>query len=221
MSAIARRPEARDSEREDVEAFPMATSAQQARLDEILSRADGLLYQRLKREEEEQARADASLEEARRKRQRANAEARRLIAETYDDAFASFGVEVPMAVDDEAPSAYRSRLFNRLARRLPPGHELADIRADSISHEQVVFDNFERMLLRAAMAEGKTPSHANLPDDGTLIARNRVDSETGEKHVWYGRESFIKDIGRPGHRVLRIIDPKTRSMLFGAPLDRV
>jgi hypothetical protein len=75
MSAIARRPEARDSEREDVEAFPMATSAQQARLDEILSRADGLLYQRLKREEEEQARADASLEEARRKRQRANAEA--------------------------------------------------------------------------------------------------------------------------------------------------
>jgi hypothetical protein len=55
-----------------------------------------------------------------------------------------------------------------------------------------------------------------------LIARNRVDEATGEKHVdWYGRESFIRDMGRPGHRVLRIIDPKTRSVLFGAPMDRV
>jgi hypothetical protein len=127
-----------------------------------------------------------------------------------------------MAVDDESPSAYRARLFNRLARRLPPGHELSEIRADSISHEPVVFANFEKMLLRAATAEGQTPSHANLPEDGSLISRNRVDSETGEKHLdWYGRESFIRDIGRPGHRVLRIIDPKTRSVLFGAPLDRV
>jgi hypothetical protein len=80
----------------------------------------------------------------------------------------------------------------------------------------------EAMLLRAAQEEGKTPSHANLPHDGTLIARNRVDEATGEKHVdWYGRESFIRDMGRPGHRVLRIIDPKTRSVLFGAPMDRV
>ena len=87
-------------------------SAVQARFDETLSRADDLLRERLRREEQELARQDASLEEARRQRQRANAEARREIQATYADAYRSFGTEVPAPVDDEAPMAFRRRLFN-------------------------------------------------------------------------------------------------------------
>ena len=66
-------------------------SALQNRFDDTLSRADALLRERLRREEAELARQDASLEEARRVRAREHAEARRQIAGVYDDAFRSFG----------------------------------------------------------------------------------------------------------------------------------
>jgi hypothetical protein len=58
-------------------------SALQAKMD----RLDALLDRKLADREAEQARADASLEDARRQRQRDNVEARRLIVQTYDDAF--------------------------------------------------------------------------------------------------------------------------------------
>jgi hypothetical protein len=57
-------------------------------------------------------------------------------------------------------------LFNRLARRLAPDHELSSIRADDLGSQPVVFDNFEALLLQAAVAEGASPSEANLPPDG-------------------------------------------------------
>jgi hypothetical protein len=103
-------------------------SALQAKMD----RLDALLDRKTADREAEQARADAALEDARRQRMRDNSEQRRLIAQTYDDAFRSFGVTTPEAVDDESPARYRARLFNRLARRLAPDHELSQIRADRV-----------------------------------------------------------------------------------------
>ena len=146
-------------------------SAVQARFDETLNRADDLLRERLRREEQELARQDASLEEARRQRQRANAEERRQIAGVYDDAFRSFGTTVPEPADDEAPAAYRKRLFNRLARKLAPDHDLARVRADDVSGQPIVFDNFETLLLQAAQREGEQPSVENLPATGELVSR--------------------------------------------------
>jgi hypothetical protein len=109
-------------------------SALQAKMD----RLDALLDRKLADREAEQARADASLEDARRQRQRANAEARREIQAGYADAYRSFGTEVPAPVDDESPMSFRKRLFNRLARRLPSGHDLADVRADDLGSQPVV-----------------------------------------------------------------------------------
>ena len=51
-----------------------------------MDRLDALLDRKLADREAEQARADASLEDARRQRQRANAEARREIQAGYADA---------------------------------------------------------------------------------------------------------------------------------------
>jgi hypothetical protein len=143
---------------------------------------------------------------------RDNAEARRQIQATYADAFASFGTEVPAPVDDEAPSAFRKRLFNRLARRLAPDHELSSIRADDLGSQPVVFDNFERMLLDAARQGGEKPSFENLPDTG-MVMRVRTDANTGTKYnEFYGKRSFIADMGRPGRNVERIVDRRsTRS----------
>jgi hypothetical protein len=81
-------------------------SAIQAKFDDTLSRADDLLRERLRREEAELARADAASADAARAKARDDAEKRRQIASTYDDAFRSFGTTVPEAVDDESPRGH-------------------------------------------------------------------------------------------------------------------
>jgi hypothetical protein len=191
-------------------------SAVQARFDETLRRADDLLRERLRREEQELARQDASLEEARRQRQRANAEARRQIAGVYDDAFRSFGTEVPAAVDDEAPAAYRRRLFNRLARKLAPDHDLARVRADDVSAQPIVFDNFEALIIEAAKREGAKPSFDNLPPSGEMVARHRQDDMGQRVTEFFGRESFLKSMGREGRRVAAIYDRNSGQAIWQA-----
>jgi hypothetical protein len=49
----------------------------------------------------------------------------------------------------------------------------------------------------------------------------RTDDATGHKEIHYfGTQSFIKSLGRPGRRVLRICNPKTGQVLFGPPIPR-
>ena len=174
-------------------------SAVQQRFDDTLSRLDGVLDSQVRRIEAVEATQAAEREEARRVRMRDAMYERTEIGSRYADAFLAFGTEVPAPVDDEAPSRYRARLYNRLARRLPPDHKLASVRADDLGSQPQVFDNFEAMLLDAAKAEGERPSQENLPTDGTIVARTRTDSDTGSKVTeFFGRESFIKDFNATG-----------------------
>ena len=189
-------------------------------LQEKMARLDAMLDRRISEEEDKDRLAAARRADTVRERQRANAEERREIQARYADAFNAFNAEPPMAIDDEAPSAFRKRLFNRLARRLPSSHELASVRGDDLTFSETAFNHFEAQLLAEATKEGQKPSFENLPASGELLQRIRTD-DMGEKSInWYGRESFIKQMSRGGHRVLRIIDPKTRSVLFGPAFDR-
>ena len=72
----------------------------------------------------------------------------------------------PEAADDEAPSRYRARLFNRLATRLPSDHDLAQLRADDLGSQPIVFDNFEAELikLRRLKANGQAPIICPMTD---------------------------------------------------------
>ena len=165
----------------------MASNAQ-AKFDETLARLDSVLDGQVRRVEVLEAAQNAEREAARAQRMRDNAEARRQIQATYADAFAAFGNEPPAPIDDEAPVAYRRRLFNRLARKLAPDHELSQIRADDLGGQSIVFDKFEQQLIGAAKAEGLRPSLENLPPGGEMISRIRVDRDTGEKSIhWHGR----------------------------------
>jgi hypothetical protein len=189
-------------------------------LQEKMNRLDALLDRKLADREAEQAREDASLEDARRQRQRANAEARREIAARYDSAYQSFGTTVPEAADDEPVQRYRARLFDRLARRLPETNEWATVRADNLP-SGIAFDNVEKLVLESAVSEGLRPSFDNLPPDGSEISRVRVDPNTNERSTnFYSRRSFIHDFSRPGQRVLRFLNPKTGDVLFGPVFPR-
>jgi hypothetical protein len=194
-------------------------SSAQGRIDSALDRINRALDESARRHEaaleaeEAQARADA------RERARAHAERNREIQARYADSYAAFGTETPAPVDGESPFAYRRRLFNRLQHRLGPDNDLADIRSDDLSG--VVMTNFEAMLLAEGKKEGERPSFQNLPRDGSLVARNRTDEATGERSVnYYGRRSFIHDFSQGSRRVQRIVDPKRRVVLAGAPFPR-
>ena len=69
----------------------------------MLSRADDVLRERLRREAAELERQDAEQRRADAAQARADAHRKREIAELYDDAFRNFGVETPQPIDDERP----------------------------------------------------------------------------------------------------------------------
>ena len=75
-------------------------------------------------------------------------------------------------------------------------------------------------MLAAAQAEGLKPSPENLPDTG-MIMRIRTDANTGGKfNEFYGKRSFIADMGREGRRVACIRNPHDNSVLWGQPLQQ-
>ena len=116
---------------------------------------------------------------------------------------------------------YRKRLYEGLRRKLPSDHSLADVYADDLS-DPIARNNFEKMLIEAAMAEAAKPSAENLPRDGSLIRRDLVDETTGSRTInWHGSRSFIADMGRPSQLVLRFIDPRKGIVIMGEPFDRV
>jgi hypothetical protein len=191
-----------------------------ARFDETISRLDSVLDRSMRRVEAVEARMDAEREDARRQRMRDAMHERTEIAARYDSAFRSFGTTVPEPADDEPVAAYRRRLFNRLARKLAPDHELSSIRADDLGGQAIVLDNFERMLLDAAKVEGERPSVENLPADGSMVMRTRTDDMNGKSIEWFGKRSFIADMGGPGRPVERIVDRRTGNAIWGRPFSQ-
>jgi hypothetical protein len=189
------------------------------KIDGVSARADALLDRQLRDREEAQARADAEMEVARRQKARAYAEGCRQYAARYDDSFAAFNVSTPVAADGEHPEKFRIRLFNRLVRKLPEGHAWSDTRADDLPLGPAM-DNIEAMVLEAAKQEGLKPSFDNLPPSGEIIARPRADAAGAKITEFFGRESFIKSMGRPGRKVARIVNPRTGDVLYGRPFAR-
>ena len=101
----------------------MSTSAVQSKISDVMTRADELLNRKLRLEEAALERDEAERRQAAAARAKANAEQCREVASAYSDAFLAFNAEVPMPVDGENPERFRARLFGRLARRLPSGHQ--------------------------------------------------------------------------------------------------
>jgi hypothetical protein len=188
-----------------------------ARLDSALTRFDDVLAERLRREKAAMEREDAERMMANAAQARADAFKRTEIAERYDPAFAAFGTQTPQPVADESPGQYRRRLFEHLQRRLPDSNEWSDVRADDIPASARA--NIEALVIDAAKAEGARPSIDNLPPSGEMISRTRIDDMGSKMTEWFGRRSFIADMGRPGRQVERIVDRKTGNCIWGRPFS--
>jgi hypothetical protein len=154
------------------------------------------------RREQDEAKRDLDLR---------HANARRRYQARYDETFSQFGEQVPQPSGDEYPGDYRRRLFSSLQRKLAAGHDLAGVRADEL--DTSLIGKLEPELLAAAQAEAERPSRGNLPKDGTMIERTRVDSRTGGRETrFFGRESFIKAMGQAPRRVVGIFGTGGRAV---------
>jgi hypothetical protein len=138
----------------------------------------------------------------------------RSIARSYqaraDAVFAEWGTRANAPVEGEDPDDYRRNQCVRLKKLLPysndrPAPDLPtfrDLRSVKLwGLDRNGFEAMEPMIYRAAAV-------AYARDDtvpaGELREVKRVDPVTGATEIrFYGRRSFVADLGRPGRRVVK------------------
>ena len=50
-----------------------------------------------------------------------------------------------------------------------------------------------------------------------MISRQRADDTGSKVTEWFGRRSFIADMGQPGRKVAAIVDRRTNQVIWGRP----
>jgi len=121
----------------------------------------------------------------------------------FDEALRRIGDRAPAYSPQQSPLDYVREACRTIKRRyLPQNHDYyrvnyRGLRADAL---QAIVPQ----LLRAAVAEAKNPDNL-APGE---IRRIDVLGPDGQKWIdWIGRESFVKDMGRPGRRVIGFRTP--------------
>jgi hypothetical protein len=168
--------------------------------------------------EQERARADALDEErtAELEQARKHGEACVRHQSRYDSAYRGLGLSgAPPRNDGEYPGDYRRRLLGGVRDKLSPSHPFANVDFDDLDTPAI--KAIEPQILEAAEREAQNPSPENLPADGSLVQRDSVGPMGSRTTTFFGRRSFIADMGRPGRKVLRIIDPNDGRVLWGRP----
>jgi hypothetical protein len=161
---------------------------------------------------------DAAAEDEERARLRRDGELCLKHQSTYDaSAFAPFGRKADQPRSGESGYDYRRRLFTQAQSQLPTGHPLTAFKADALDGHTM--PPMQEALFKALAQEAKSPSGDNLPLDANdpKARRDVVDDSTGLRHTEYrAKRSFIWNLSRPGHRVVRLTDGKGL-VLWGAP----
>jgi hypothetical protein len=117
-----------------------------------------------------------------------------------DSALEPWGVRAPppvMSDDPRYPEQYRRKLAYLAKKRLPEDHELRTFQVKHIPLD--VLETVEPQIFRACR------DSAHRPDSVPPGQMRRVEQtdQNGLKIVsWIGAESFVKELGRPGRRVV-------------------
>jgi hypothetical protein len=113
-------------------------------------------------------------------------------------------------------------LFKLAQSYLPSGHPLAAL--DPHDLDGTIIIPLEEQLMGALRQEAEEPTGDNLPEspDDPRAKREVFDDSLGRKvTVYKARTSFIKAMGRPGLKVLRVMNPNTGQVLYGPPFPQM
>src|SRR5215467_1408796 len=111
-----------------------------------------------------------------------------------DAVFAGFGERAPRPLEGETLIDYRKRLATRLKKHSPTWGK---VKFSELPES--AFRIAEDTVYNDAIAAAANPVDLEA---GELRMVTKIDPTTGVRsNVFYGKESFVKAMGRPGHRV--------------------
>jgi hypothetical protein len=177
-----------------------------SRIDELGHRLSAAEERERREQREAKARADDAAHLLSREHLMELDAHKREIQSRCDAALEPWGQRAPPPVAGEGVRAYQRRLLALAQKRLPDGHRMRQFDfTDPESVPKDVLANFEGEVYRdaagAARRNDSTPS-------GTLREVIKIDPRNGHKvHEFYG-ECFVREMGRPGRRVLGFWSPQ-------------
>ena len=129
--------------------------------------------------------------------------AARKFQEYYDSALRKVGMRAPEPVLGETVSHYRRETLRNLKRTfLPPAHDLYQVQYRQLKSDALGV--LEPQLLSAVVKEANNPAHVPA---GELRKIEEIDPYGQVKTInWIGQDCFVKQMGRPGRRVVKFRD---------------
>ena len=127
----------------------------------------------------------------------------------WESTFSKLGRTAPAPRADEGDMSYLRRLARVGRRYIPAGEEIAQVRFDHTMPDAVV-GKFSEMM-RSAVERNLYRVDNMAP--GEMRPVLETDPNTGAKiRKWIGPTSFVKDMGQPGRRVVRINLPPQQAL---------
>ena len=122
----------------------------------------------------------------------------------YDDTLRKVGTHAPAPSLGQSVNDYRRETLRQLKRTfLPPAHRLYEVQYRGLRADALAV--FEPQLLQACVAEANNPAHV---PPGELKKIERLDEYGKVRCIdWVGQDSFVKQMMRPGRRVVRFMTP--------------
>jgi hypothetical protein len=126
-----------------------------------------------------------------------------------DDAASAWGIRAPAPAPDgtlEYADSYRRDLIYQAKMRLPDGHELRKLKVRSVRETpESVLNVFEQDVYAASKAAA---SRNDTVPPGEMRMVETRDPQNGQRIInFYGQESFVKEMNRPGRRVVKFRQP--------------
>jgi hypothetical protein len=142
-------------------------------------------------------------------------DAARQFQEFYDQTLRRVGAKAPQPTLGQSVNDYRRETLRQLKRTfLPPAHDLYQVQYRSLRPDAL--QALEPQLLTAVVAEANNPAHVK---PGELKKIQELD-DTGALRMirFVGQESFVKQMMRPGRRVLSFTTDRGRFDASGRAL---
>ena len=121
----------------------------------------------------------------------------RLFQERYERALEPWNRRAPSPVLGQSVDSYRRETLVQMKRLLPDDHELRNIQVRRMPSDAL--DVFDGQLCQACRQEAYNPNTV-APGDFRIVPE--VDSNGMKMNRFVGPESFVKQMGRPGRRVV-------------------
>ena len=133
----------------------------------------------------------------------------------YDEALRRVGARAPQPTLGVRVNDYRRETLRNLKRTfLPPAHDLYQVNCRGLPSDALGV--FEPQILRACVDEANNPAHV---PPGQLRKVEELDEYGKLKMIRFvGQESFVKQMMRPGRRVVSFTTDRGRFDASGRPL---